>query len=281
MLQKILRFLPVEYETTQTDSDKLIIEIGSRHIALIIKNAISQKMNALEIFDIENDSSEWFTIFDQIKQQSSLLNKTFLDIHCYYNFEEAIIMPEDTFSSSAAEDYLGLIFGERSQQTIKYEPIFSDAKMITTYRLHKSLHEAVSSHFLLYKPHHIYSIILAEILQRPNLNDQLIKIQFYQSHFIFAFVKNQKLQIIQSFPYKQENDVLYCLVSLVSKFEIHPNDSILEVSGVYEKESLLHSQCQKMFGQINFDIPQLKGYDSSEISNFPLHYFAPFYNLAV
>ncbi len=279
MAQKIIGIYNDAQDTT--GNHQLIIEIGNSQVACMIKNMESQKVEELEVFGIEKDSSDWSDIFYEVKAASQILNRLFRDTLCFYNFEEAIIMPEEKFSATAAEDYLSLIYGETSRHEIKYDNILPGSNMVNAYRVRKSIHELVGRHFLLYKPHHTYSRILDDILHRDQLDNHFLKIQFYSHHFILVLVKDKKLQLIQSFQYQTDNDVLYYVLSLIKQYGINNDHSNLEVSGMYDPGSSLHQQFVKLFGRISFDTIQVEGVFASAMAGYPAHYFTPFYKLAV
>ena len=263
------------------DTDQLIIEIGNSHLACLVKDTVLQQVKEFEVFELAKGTSDWSDIFYEIREASQIVSRSFLDTHCYYNFEEAIIIPEQKFSAAAAEDYLSLVYGESNRHDVKYDTLISGTQMVNAYRVRKSIHELVGRHFLLYKPHHTYTKIVNDILKRDQLEDHFLKIQFYSNHFIVAVVKDKKLQIIQSFPYNIDDDVLYFLLSLIKQFGIDTSHSILEVSGMYDPGSSLHQQVVKLFGRISFDTMQADGLFASALANFPAHYFTPFYKLPV
>lgn len=281
MTQKIIGIYNDGKDTVNVNTDQLIIEIGSRQVACLVKGAISQKVEAFEVFEIEKDTNDRSDIFYEVREASQILSRSFLDTHCYYNFEEAIIMPEQKFSATAAEDYLSLVYGQSNRHDIKYDTLISGSHLVNAYRVRKSIHELVGHHFLLYKPHHTYSNILDDILTRQQLDDHFLKIQFYSNHFIIAIIKDKKLQLIQSFQYQIESDILYYILSLIKQFGIDTSHSNLEVSGRYDSGTSMHQQFVKMFGRISFDTIQADGLFALALASYPAHYFAPFYKLAV
>jgi len=232
------------------------------------------------LFVLEKGAHDWSDTFYEVMSASKILGRTYRDVHCYYNFEEAIIIPEEKFSATAAEDYLALVYGESNRHDIKYDTLLSPGH-INAYRIRKSIHEIVGRHFILYKPHHSYSPILDDILTRDRLEVHFIKIQFYSNHIILAFVKEQQLQLIQSFRYQTTDDVLYYLLRITQQFGIKNDSSSLEISGMFDTGSALYPQLSKLFGQISFDNIREDTLFQSALANHPAHYFTPFYKLSV
>ncbi|MEO8174295.1 MAG: DUF3822 family protein, partial [Sediminibacterium sp.] len=148
------------------------------------------------------------------------------------------------------------------------------------YRIRKSIHELVGRHFLLYKPHHSYSAVLQDVLSRTELADHFVKAQFYNSHMIVAVVKNQQLQLIQSFSFEASDDIVYHLANITGQFELNISHSHLEISGSFENGSVLHQQLQSMFGLLTLDTMHADGIFKSTTGH-PLHHFTPYYKLVV
>lgn len=265
---------------THSDADQLVLEVCTAHIACLVKGAVSGEVEALEIFTIGEPAAEWSDIFHQVKSQSLLLNRTYRDIHCYYNFEEALLVPHHLFTAAAAEDLLGLVYGESNRHEIRYDTLGGETPMVNVYRIKKTILEQVNRYFLLNKTHHIYSVLVQHVLAAKDLPEHFIKVLLYDKHFVAAVVKDGQLQLVQSFACETEGDALYHLANLSRQFSLDPNRSHLELSGKFDAGSELHKQLQPLFGLISFESTEPDGIFKTA-GGYPLHYFTPFYQLVV
>jgi hypothetical protein len=263
-----------------SQADQLVLEISHTHVACLVKGAASGETEATEIFTIEDSGAEWSDIFHDMKSQSLLLNRSYRDIHCYYNFEEALLVPASRFSAVAAEDFLSMVYGESSRYEIRQDAIAAATPMVNVYRVKKTIYEQVNRYFLLNKPHHVYSVLVENILKVKDLPDHFIKVIFYSNHLIAVVVKEGKLQLVQSFGYDTKEDVLYQLANLNRQFELNPTHSQLEISGKFDTGSALHQLLQPLFGLIGFDTTEPDGIFKTA-GEYPLHYFTPFHKLLV
>lgn len=263
-----------------SQADQLALEFSHTHVACLVKGAASGETEAMEIFTIEDTGAEWIDIFHDVKSQSLLLNRTYRDIHCYYNFEEALLVPASQFSAVAAEDFLSMVYGESSRYEIRQDTIAADSPMVNVYRVKKTIYEQVNRYFLLNKPHHIYSVLVENILTTKDLPDHFVKVIFYSNHFIAVVVKAGKLQLVQSFACDTKEDVLYHLANLNRQFSLNPVHSQLEISGRFDTGSVLHQQLQPLFGLISFETTEPDGIFKTA-GEYPLHYFTPFHKLIV
>jgi len=265
---------------THAQADQLALEFSHTHMACLVKGAESGETEAMEIFTIEDTGAEWIDIFHDVKSQSLLLNRTYRDIHCYSNLEEALLVPASQFSAVAAEDFLSMVYGESSRYEIRQDTIAADSPMVNVYRIKKTIYEQVNRYFLLNKPHHIYSVLVENILAVKDLPDHFIKVAFYSKHFIAIVVKEGKLQLVQSFAYDTKEDVLYHLANLNRQFTLNAVHSQLEISGRFDTGSELHQQLQPLFGLISFDTTEPDGIFKTT-GEYPSHYFTPFHKLIV
>jgi hypothetical protein len=279
MVRKIIGYYS-DQEQAVTDADQLVVEISRNEVVCLVKSSSTQEIEGFEVFRFDQEGSDWNDVFYAMRTASQLLGKSYRNAHCYYNFEEAVIIPGKRFTAIAAEDYLNLMFGESTRHDIKYDPINADTHMVNAYRVRKSIHELMGRHFLLYKPHHSYSGILHDVLTRTELADHFVKVIFYNKHIIVAVVKEKQLQLIQSFSFETKEDILYHLSNLKEQFALDAAHSNLEISGMFDNGSQLHKQLQSRFGLITFDTMNMDGVFKSA-TNQPLHYFTPFYKLVI
>ncbi|MES2329741.1 MAG: DUF3822 family protein [Bacteroidota bacterium] len=282
MTRKIIGYYSETGGDTATDADQLVVEISRSQVVCLVKGSASQEIEGFEMFELDKENKDWNDVFYALRNESLILNRSFRNAHCYYNFEEAIIIPGKRFTAGSSEDYLNLMYGETDRHDTRYDPINADTPqhMVNAYRIRKSIHELVGRHYLLYKPYHTYTALLQDVFSRTELADHFIKVQFYKGHIIVAVVKKQQLQLIQSFPFSTKDDILYHLANTSDQFALDASHSHLEISGSFENGSVLHQQLQSMFGLITFDTMYADGVFKSAIAQ-PLHYFTPFYKLVV
>lgn len=279
MVRKIIGYYS-DNEASFTEADQLTVELGRDEVICLVKGNESQEIEGFELFRFENGNGDWADLFYELRAASRVLNRNYRTVHCYYNFEEALIIPGNHSTSAATEDYLNLLYGETTRHDTKYDPINAGTHMVNAYRVKKSIHDLMGRHFPLYKPHHSYSGMLQEVLTRTELADHFIKVQFYNKHIIAAVVKNGQLQLVQSFRFDTKEDILYHLTNISQQFSLDAAHSHLEISGMFDNGSQLHKQLQNGFGLITFDTMQADGVFKTA-SGQSLHYFTPFYKLVV
>jgi Protein of unknown function (DUF3822) len=260
----------------------LTIELGDEEMVCMTKSIDTGLIDSFELFSFDKDATEdWNDIFYEIKTLSATFNKQYKQVFCYFNTEESILIPEKFLTASSAEDYLNLVYGDNPRMELKYEKLHATKVFINAYRIKKSITELLNRQFIIFQTAHSYSNILNEVMRRPRLDEQFIKIQFYTHHFIFALWKGERLQMIQTFPYKTAEDLLYYLLRIEQQFALERAIAVVEVSGMIDIESNIYKQITHVFQHVHLDAIQPTGVFKLMQDEYPAHYFTPFFKLTV
>jgi hypothetical protein len=282
MVQKQISIY-AELETQSPyNSDQLVLEISNTHIALMVKFSGKKYVGAFELFEFDSSLMDWYTIFSQIRTESVILDRSYNDTRVFYNLNEAVIMPANAFSTNSAEAYLVSVHGDNTNHSVKYDNIQVPEGMVNVYRIKKALNDTVNSNLMMITPRHLYSKLLESILNNAAASvGVVLKIQFFYNLMVVVLVKEGKLQLIQSYNYKNEDDVLYYLLNIVQQFNLSLTDTQVELSGVIDVKSHHFDYIEKMFKQISFATLGNENILLNYIGDYPQHYFTPFLNLAL
>lgn len=268
-------------EQISGSSHQLIVELDEQEMMCMTKSLESGLVVAFELFSLDKDETEdWNDIFYEIKTASKLFNNSYKQVTCYFNTAEAILVPEKLLTATSAEDYLNLMFGENSRMEVKYEKLVSTKVFINAYRIRKSLSELLSRQFIIFQTAHVYTSLLNDVLSRPRIEDQFIKLQFYTHHFIVGVWKGERLQLVQTYAYITAEDALYYLLRLTQQFGLDTAFTFVELSGMLDLNTDLHKQLQSLFPNLKIDTITASGIFVEILKEYPSHYFTPFYKLS-
>ncbi len=281
MIQKLVSYYADTQNAVVAEASRLFIEIGSGELAFLVKGGESQQIDAFELFELDKGTNDWPKIFFELRSLSHILDNTYRETHCYFNFPEAVIIPENKFSISAAEDFLSLVYGESSRDDIKHDTIHAGNTMMNAYRIKKTLHEWVGRQFILYQPHHTYTQILSGLFTKEIAVPTFIKVQLYADHIIAAVTQENKLHLIQSFPYQVDEDILYHIMNIIKQYNIHANAAHIELSGRIQTDTVLYKQLSGLFGETSIESIDADTAAAFTHAEYPLHFFTPFYKLTV
>jgi hypothetical protein len=255
------------YNSSATTGDEhFIIQIGKSHIVLMLGSA--NKLNGFEYYSIDGDLEESLS---EIKDQSLLLDKTYSETKVYYNLEEAVLVPVGFFNTSIAPGYLDLAFGNNPGSRINFENVNVNPGIVNVYRSNEGWSDIITHHFRAVTKRHLYSKLVEQALSSPDA----IHVTFYKDEMLVIAVKQQQLQLIQSFSYQAAEDIVYHLLNTCKQTDTEANETNINVSGLIDIDSNNYKLLKKYFPKL-----KLQNTDTQLQQNeYPLHYFTPFFNL--
>ncbi len=264
-----------------TPEHHLYIEISEEEMVLLSKSGNTQ-IEAFELFSLDRSSTDdWNDIFYEVKSASRFLNSGFRQVSIFFNVDESILIPEKLLTATSAEDYLNLIYGESTRHEVRYEKLLATKVFINAYRIRKSIIELLNRQFVIFQCSHTYSNLLNDVMRRPRIDDRFLKIQVYTHHFVVAFWKDERLQLIHAYRYHSAEDLLYYLLRITSQFSVESTECKVELSGMIDHSSILFTQIKNVFPNIQLDNMQAVGVFKAALEEYPAHYFTPFYKLTV
>ncbi len=270
-------------EDAIADTDeRLVLEVGKTHIACIRKQEHKRTISAFELFTFtENEAADFPKLFKTVSADSKLLNNTYPATQVFINNEVSMLVPIFKFNIEIAADYLNVIFGEDFLSKIQFEHLPIEPGMINVYRVSEELMTTLHHHFTQVTFKHTYSNIVKTVVSNISaFPSEYIYIQFYNTFIIVTVLMNEKLQIIQSFIYQSPEDVLYNLLNITERFKLNTHRLTLQISGMIDLDFTLYRELITYFRQV-----KVQNVDPSKfllnINEYPLHYFTPFFNLAL
>ncbi len=277
MVHKLIGFYGDRLDFTPKRTDQMAIEIDSHQITCMVKNSSTGEIDAIELFQVEQASTDWSDILFEVKQNSKILGPTYADCFIYFNFEEALILPMSEMSASASSDYLSLVYGLDEKADTKFDRINSSLPTVTIYRIKKSLSELLDRNFLIFKTQHSYTNILNDVLNREGIPSIFLKLIVYHKHFVLVLMKDSQLQLIQSYTFLNSDDILYFAISVANQSGASPLQTHLELSGMIDLHPNLLDQLKKSFGIVSYDFMP----NQLSPSNYSPYFLTPFYKLLV
>lgn len=282
MANKSFSIYSTKEDTVPGIHDRLLLEIGKTHLACIDTNEHKKTVSTFELFNFtENETADFSRLFSSISSASKLLAKPYPETIIFINNEQSLLVPIFKFNTEIAEDYLNVVFGEDPFSAIHFDHLPIEPGMMNVYRVQQTLLNILHTNFTKVTFRHTYSniikTIISDIFTYPS---ECIYIQFYNTFLIVTVAKDEKLQLIQSFMYEAPEDVLYCLLNITERFDLNREKLILEISGMIDLHFTLYRDLITYFKNVavqNVDTSKF----NLDIKEYPLHYFTPFFNLAL
>jgi len=282
MANKSFSIYGLEEDTAADAADQLILEVGKTHIACLQKKGQKRSVSAFELFSFtENESADFSKLFKEVSIGSKLLDKQYQSAEVFVNNELSLLVPILKFNTEIAADYLDVVFGENFVSKIQFEHLPIDPGMMNIFRVAEDVFEFLSNNFTKVSIKHTWSNIVKTIIANIAIHSaDCIYVQFYNTFIIVTVIKNVKLQIIQSFVYETPEDVIYHLLNITEQFQLNKSNVTLRISGMIDLNFTLYRDLITYYRHVEVQNVRLNDL-MPDLKEYPLHYFTPFFNLAL
>ncbi len=264
---------------TNKSTNHLFVEISPSQVVYLVKNTVNAQMEAIEIFHFNMNHGDWSDIFFEIKEQSALIGLSFSNTSIYFNINEALLLPLNNLSASSADDFLSLVYGPEENTTTKHDKIEYSLPFVTIYRIKNSLIEILNRNLILFNIQHTYSPILRDVFERDNLAPIFLKLVVYHQHIIVVYIKDNQLQLTQTYSFKNSDDILYYLLGIIQQDGYTAIQTQIEISGLIDQHIGLYEQLKQSFGIVSYDEINLEDTIKIGLEKYPAYTFTPFYKL--
>lgn len=272
-------FSLVASKETYTGVDKqLVVEAGISHIAILVQAITNKTILAFELYEFsETEEKDVAHLYSTINAQSYILQEKYDKTLFFANSRESVLVPVSKFSKNIAEDYINLVHGIDNAGTVLYDYVEGRESLMNVFRIRNKWFDVFKSAKNI-SFHHSYSSVVKSVADRAdNTVKEAILLQFFPGCFTAVVTANNKLQLVQTYIYRQKENVLYHLNNLRKQFQLSWNIKV-EVSGIIDADFQLYREIIKYFSNV-----VLKEHNIStslpDIKQHPDHYFVPFFNL--
>ncbi len=262
--------------------DHLVLEVGKSHMACIATKPNNKLIVAFELFTFKESEAENFDqLFSAISANSKLLAVSNPGAHVYINNEQSLLVPVFKFSKDIATHYLNIVYGDDESSKTLYEHLAIEPGMMNVYRVSEECYDVLNSNLPKATFKHTYTTVVKRLAETTaSLPPQFISIHFFSTFFIVSVLKEGNLILIQSFVYETPEDVIYHLLNITQRFELFSDQLKIQVSGMIDLDFNLYRELIKYFKEIHVENVNSANL-SLNLNEFPLHYFTPFFNLAI
>jgi hypothetical protein len=255
-------------ETIEGDQ-RFAVQVGRDYVAMVL--GTSTKIAGLECYDAEDNDLE--ELLGYIKEQSLLLDRNYSETRVYYNMPESVLVPVGQFNTSLASEFLDIAFGNSPASQINVENVNIQPGIIHVYRSNEQWQRLLTQSFRAVTKRHLFSKLI-ETAPAGSL-----KLQVYKNEIIIIAMNHQGPQLVRSFEWETDEDILYHLLNTCKQTGIDAINSTIDVCGFIDADSKAMQLLKQYFGKVKLDTPQQGIMPSEELSKHPLHYFTPFINL--
>lgn len=254
---------------TVEGGQQLAVEIGKTYLALVLGTA--ERLSGFEYYDAaDKDPGE---LLDHIKEHSLLLDSAYTQARLFYNAEEAVLIPVGQFSTSVASEFVDAAFGEKLSSRVNVENVNVQPGIVNVYRSDESWQQVIPHYFRAVTRRHLFSKLI------ENAPADWFYVRFYNEEMVVVTAKDKHLQLARNFECTGDDDIVYHLLNTCKQTGIDPADTILEIEGFIDMGSTAVQLLKKYFKQVKSLAPAPGFLPDNIHSEYPAHYFTPFFKL--
>lgn len=242
------------FSEEKTAEYKVYIEISINGFKYTILNTATTTFIAIEEYRFDGIFNDYSVLepLNKIINQTPLFQKTFNQVHVSYVNQRSTLIPNAIFQ----QDKLALfhqynftkqeedVFMQDSLINLSAKNIYSIPDFITT--IFKSFKNVSFSHFST-------PLIEAALLQSKKEKAlSLVEIHVMPNSFQIISIKNQQLELYNSFTYQTSEDFLYYLLFVLDQLKIDNEKASIQLSGEVEKNSTIYTMLYQYIKTINF-----------------------------
>ncbi|MDB5232234.1 MAG: hypothetical protein JWN76_3039 [Chitinophagaceae bacterium] len=259
------------YADEQTGEPELNIEAGTFHLACW--TVLDNNIHSFEYFQTEKTLlKEFKENWHQLKLYSKLLTAKYQHVNLIWNHEECLLSNKNFKETEDNAFMLETIFGDRRAYHIHSNEKNS---LNIFYRGEAEAEKIISQNFSSLTTEHVFS----RLISNENNSGSIMNVYCYPHQAIIILQHNNALQLVNNHCYETSEDVLYYLLNTCRQFNIDVQQVQLNIHGLLDDDSELHTVLHKYFPLINFGSHNASFTESEKFAEFPAHYFSPFFNV--
>lgn len=244
-----------QFQKDLTSRCKLSMELGQDRCALAILDTLSNKVVYLLEFNVPGTPTVIRTLseLDKITGERPWLLRAFESTRALIRHCRFALVPSDLVEKGKESSYLSIL-GFQNPNTIHrfHELSLPEANIV--FDLSNSLVENLERNWPGIDIKCYESVFAEEAARRldegdifsANLNVDGL------SHFQIALYKGRNLQFLNTFHFKNKEDLLYYLLAVLEAHQLAPNSISLKLSGDISREGELYSSLYKFVRNVSF-----------------------------
>lgn len=256
---------------------RLYMEVGVSQLACWSKDLQTNEVQAFELFEFDPDKAlgNFAEVFRLVKLHSKVLDANYAATTIIWENEECLLVPEKYAYRVPAGDYLDLVYGHAPGAITAQQPV---AAANAVFRAPKSWKDELDKHFPYAKYTHKFQGIFT-----GNHNGDIsdgVRVLFYRGHFFLVLYREGRLQLIRRFDYQTPEDVVYHILNTFEQYELLPTETDVYISGLIDLRSALYTELYKYLHNVKIEEYGNEQFHTEAFSEYPYHYFLPFFKTA-
>lgn len=233
------RFFDESYKQ-KTAELQLLIQASKTHLLLAYFDISSKQMVGMEERYL-SENNNWHQVSEELKSifseegfKGEFKSVSFSLIDSHYT-----LVPSALFDANKLDSYLNFNHKEEDLEAseLRHEEVNALSSQIV-YAFPEILKSFLEKRFEYIQIHH-YTAPLLEAFSLSRTKEDTLHVHVQLDRFDVIYYADQKLQLLNSFPYQTVEDFIYYLLYLMEQLKIDRNHIELKLYGEFEERSAL------------------------------------------
>ncbi len=233
----------------------LLLQAGDNSITYAIFDIADKKYVGLKHLPINPLAEIQISDYvNKILKEDKLLSYKFSEVVFQHLSFRAMLVPESLFDSKNLRAFLKFHYDVDEKDYVHFQEL-KPAEAFIIFTVPVKMEEMLCNKYTQVKfSHHTIPFIFNAIDNADKkVISQSLHIYFASNFFDIMILRNNKIQLFNSFFYKKYTDVLFFVVNILNLFSLKPDSTKIYISGHVVEISELKKELGKIFKVINFE----------------------------
>ena len=242
------------YTDSNTTSYKLYVELSLTSLKHTVFNCENLTFIAFEEYQFNNVYNDFslVTPLKEILTTNPLYQKEFNSVHVAYVNNRSTLIPNAVYKADQLASFHQFNFSKQEEDLFYSDQLIN----LSAHNIY-SIPDYITNELIALKnvhfKHFSSSLIEACLLQAKNEKSlSWINVHILPSSFQVIVIKNQKLELYNSFIYQSSEDFIYYLLFVLDQLNINNEEATITLTGAVEKNSVIYSILFKYIKTLNF-----------------------------
>ena len=278
--QKHTSFFDKSFSDLKTNEYQVFLQLSKNGLSYTIFNTQTNTFIGLENY-IFNEVYNDYSILNpltQLLEQVPLLKKTFNKVVVSYVNNRATLIPKPIYQENELKSYHQFNFAAQEEDVFRSDYLIN----VSAYNVYSIPDYIIGAFDKIENTvfHHFSTALIESSLLHAKKSKALsvVNVHVLPNSFQIVVIKNQNLELYNSFNYQTSEDFIYYLLFVLNQLNIKSDEATIRLTGEVDKSSAIYDMLYKYIHTIDFcEIPNELNY-SYVFEKTQKHYYYALFN---
>lgn len=252
--QKHTSHFDKSFSDLKTNEYQVFLQLSKNGVSYTIFNTQNNTFIGLEHY-IFNDVYNDYAVLAPLQEflnQTKLFQKTFNKIIVAYVNNRATLIPKPIFQANDLKVYHQFNFANQEEDIFKSDYLIN----LSAYNVYSIPDYIVTAFDTLENvAFHHFSTALIEsslLVAKKSKTPTVVDVHVLPNSFQITVVKNQQLELYNSFNYQTSEDFIYYLLFVLNQLNFKNDETTIRLTGEVDKNSAIYDILHKYINTIDF-----------------------------